>query len=57
MADLGLADTVDAAEPLFEPVGIPGQIVVDHQMRALKVDAFAGRIRCEQHLYIGIVPE
>ena len=45
VADLGLADAVDAAEPLFEPVRVPRQVVVDHQMRAaLKVDAFAGGI-------------
>ena len=45
MADLGLSDAMDAAEPLFDPVGVPGQVVVDHQMRAaLKVHAFAGGV-------------
>ena len=44
MADLGLADAMDAPEPLFQPVRIPRQIVVDHQMGALEVDAFAGRV-------------
>ena len=45
MADFGLADAVDAAEALFNPVRIPGQVVVDHEMRAaLKVHAFAGGI-------------
>ena len=45
MADFGLADAVDAAEALFNPIRIPGQIVVDHKMRAaLKVHTFAGGI-------------
>ena len=45
MADLRLADAVDAAEPLLEPVRVPRQVVVDHQMRAaLQVDALAGGI-------------
>ena len=57
MADLGLADAVDAAEPLFEPVGIPWQVVIDHQVRALEVDAFASRVRCQQHLHLWTVSE
>ena len=44
MADLGLADPVDAAEALLEAVGVPGQVVVDHQVGALEVDAFAGGV-------------
>ena len=34
VADLLLADTVDAAEALFEAVGVPRQIVVHHQVGA-----------------------
>ena len=44
MADFGLADAVDAPEPLFQAIWIPGQVVVDHQMRPLQVDSFASRI-------------
>ena len=44
VADLGLADAVDAAEALLEAVGIPGQVVVDHEVGALEVDAFAGGV-------------
>src|ERR1700683_4745089 len=33
MADFGLPDAVDAPEPLFATVRIPGKIIVDHQMR------------------------
>ena len=45
VADFRLPDAVDAAEALFESVRVPGQVVIDHQMRAaLKVHAFAGGI-------------
>jgi hypothetical protein len=36
---------VDAAHPLFEPVGVPRNVVVDHQRAELEVDALAGRFR------------
>ena len=48
MADLGLADAVDAPEALLDPVGVPGQVVVDHQVGALEVDALARRVGGEQ---------
>ena len=57
VADLGLADAVDAPEALLEPVGIPGQVVVDHQVGALEVDALAGGVGRQQDLHLGIVPE
>ena len=57
VADLGLADAVDAAEPLLEAVGVPRQVVVDHQVRALEVDALAGGVGGEQHLHLGVVLE
>ena len=44
VADFGLADAVDAAEALFQAVRVPGQVVVDHQVGALQVDAFAGGV-------------
>ena len=45
VADLGLADAMDAAEALLHPVRVPGQVVVDHEVRAaLKIHAFAGGI-------------
>ena len=49
MADLLLADAVDAAEPLFEAVRVPRQVVVDHQVGVLEVDAFAGGVGGDQH--------
>ena len=47
MADFGLSDAVNTAEALLQPVRIPGQIVVDHQMRTLKVDPLTGGIGCQ----------
>ncbi len=57
VADLGLADAVDAAEALLDAVRVPRQVVVDHQVRALEVDALAGGVRGEQHLHLRVVPE
>jgi len=36
-AHLVLADSMDPAEPLLDPVRVPRQVVVDHQMRDLEV--------------------
>ena len=58
MADLGLADAVNAAEPLLDAVRVPRQVVVDHQMRAaLKVHAFAGGVVGDHHADDGIAVE
>ncbi|GBD06134.1 hypothetical protein HRbin20_01736 [bacterium HR20] len=55
VAGFGLADTVDAAKALFDTVGVPGQVVVDHEVCALEIDAFAGSIGCHEHAYLRIV--
>src|SRR5271157_1386611 len=52
MADLGLADAVDTAEALLEPVRVPGKVVVDHQVGALEVDALSGRVGSDQDLHV-----
>ena len=39
-----LAVAVDAAHALLQPVGVPGQIPVDHHLAELEVDAFASRL-------------
>jgi hypothetical protein len=57
VAGLGLADPVDTAEALFEPVGVPRQVVIDHQVRALQVDALAGGVGRQQYLHLGVVLE
>ena len=57
VADLGLSDAVDAAKALFQAVRVPGEVVVHHQVRSLKVDAFAGSVGGEEHLDLRIVEE
>ena len=52
---LGLADPVDAAHPLLQPVGVPGDVVVDHQVAELEVDALSGRLG--GHHDLGALPE
>ena len=54
VADLLLADAVDAAEALFEPVRIPRQVVVDHQVGVLEVHAFAGGIGGDEYAHLGV---
>ena len=54
VADLLLADAVDAAEALFEAVWIPRQVVVHHQVGVLEVDAFTGGIGGDQHAHFGV---
>ena len=57
MANLGLADAVDASEPLFDPVGVPRQVIVHHQVGALEVDALASGVGGQKDLHLGIVLE
>ncbi len=57
VANLCLADAMDAAEPLFQAVGVPREVVIHHQVRAaLQVHAFAGGVIGDEHahLWIGI---
>jgi hypothetical protein len=56
VADLGLADAMDATEALLQLVRIPGQVVVDHQVRAaLEVHAFAGGVVGDQEAHLRVV--
>ena len=57
VAHLALADSVDAPEALLDPVGVPGQVVVHHQVRALKVDPFPCRVGGQENLRLGVVAE
>jgi hypothetical protein len=52
-----LADAVDAAEALLDPVGVPRQVVVDHQVGDLEVDALAGGVGGDEHLHGRVDPE
>ena len=57
VADLGLADAVDPAEPLLDAVRVPRQVVVDHEVRALKVDALARRVGRDEHQDVRVLHE
>ena len=46
---LGLADTIHAADPLFQPHRVPGDIVVDDDMGELQVQALTARVGGNQH--------
>ena len=45
-----LSVPVDPTHPLFEAVGVPGDVVVEEDVAALKVDAFACGFGRNQHL-------
>ena len=57
VANLGLADAVDAAEPLLDLVRVPRQIVVDHEVAALKVHTLAGRVVGDQDQHVLVLHE
>ena len=57
VADVTLANAVNAPETLFQAVRVPRQVVVHHEMRPLEVDAFAGSVGGDQNEHIGIVHE
>ena len=48
MTDLRLPDAMDASEALFEAVRVPRQVIVDHEMCTLQVDALACRVGGDQ---------
>ena len=52
MADLGLANAVNASEALLESIGIPRQIVIDHEVRTLQIDTLARSIGCDEYPHV-----
>jgi hypothetical protein len=57
VAHFGLADAMDAAEALLQAVGVPGEVVVDHQVGALQVDAFASGVGRQEEVNVGVAAE
>ena len=57
VAHFRLADPVDTAKALLDLVRVPWQIVVHHQMAALKVHAFAGGIVGDEHQHVPVLHE
>lgn len=57
MADLCLANPVDATKALPQSIRVRGQIVVHHQVGALRINAFTCRIGRNEHLRFRILGE
>ena len=57
MTHLGLADAVDAPEALLQAVGVPRQVVVDHEVGALQVDTLAGGVGRHEDAHVGVLLE
>ena len=57
MADFRLPDAMDAPETLLQAIGVPRQVIVNHQVRALQVDAFTGGVRGKQDFRILVLRE
>ena len=55
MANFFLADAVYAAKALFDFAGVPGQVVIDHQVGALQIDAVACCVIGHQNYYVFVV--
>jgi hypothetical protein len=49
MAHLSLANTVDATKTLLNPVRLPREIIIDHQVGALKVDTLPRGVGGNEH--------
>src|ERR1700687_6479459 len=57
MAHLGLANAVDAAETLVDPIWVPWQVVVHHQVGSLQVDPFTRSISGHQNRDVLVLGE
>lgn len=57
IASLCLTNSMNTAKSLLDPIRVPRQIVVDHQIGVLKVDTFASRVCRDQEANRRIVSE
>src|SRR5216683_6310293 len=48
MAHLRLANAVDTTEALLDPIGVPWQVVVHHQVSSLQIDTFTRSVSGHQ---------
>ena len=49
-----LSVAVDAAHALLQPVGIPGDVVVEEDVAALEIDTFTRRFGGDEHLDVAL---
>src|SRR5262249_1542222 len=54
VTDFALSDAMDSPKTLLDAVWVPGQVVVDHEVRSLEIDALPGGIRRDedQNLFV-----
>ena len=57
VTDFRLPDPMNPAEPLLDPIRIPGEVIVHHQVRPLEVDALARCVGGYQDLHLGVMSE
>lgn len=57
VAHFSLTDAVNAAKALLDPVRVPGEVIVDHQMGALQVDPLPCRVRGNENLHFRVMFE
>ena len=57
MAHLRLANAVDTTEALFDPIGVPWQVVVHHQVSSLQVDTLTRSVGSHQDRDILVLGE
>ena len=57
VADLGLTDPVDATEALFDPVRVPREVVIDHEVGTLEVQPFPGGVGGDEDADVGVLGE
>ena len=52
-----MTDTVNTTESLFDAIGVPGQIIVDHEVGTLQVKPLASGVGSKQHEGARVVRE
>ncbi|WP_369371869.1 hypothetical protein AB1046_00710 [Promicromonospora sp. Populi] len=57
VAGLGLSDAMYASEPLLDSIRVPRQVVVDHQVRPLQVQALARCVGRDQDPHVPVLGE
>ena len=54
VAHLFLANSVNPAKALFQSIGVPWQVIVDHQVGVLQVDTFTRSVGGNEHQHCGV---
>src|SRR5262249_22324178 len=57
MTHLSLPNSVNSSESLFDSVGVPRQVIINHQVTALQVDALSSSISRYEKFYFPVLGE